>query len=111
MTNDKCDDVQKSNNLFDYISSYCVQITRCKQRTQVACARWESGGTSGLGPAGGEEAPGPGDVAVAAAADLAKFLVRVWRGSEGGEGAFAKALERAPASAAELRDAAAAEML
>lgn len=77
----------------------------------MACARWESGGTSGLGPAGGEEAPGPGDVAVAAAADLAKFLVRVWRGSEGGEGAFAKALERAPASAAELRDAAAAEML
>lgn len=76
------------------------------------CARWESGGTSGLGPAGGEEAPGPGDVAVAVAADLAKVLERVWRGSGGGKGAFAKALERTRASAAELRDAAAAvEML
>jgi hypothetical protein len=80
--------------------------------TQEACARRESGGTSGLSPAGGE-APGRGDVAVAAAAaDLAKVLERVWRGSGSGEGAFAKALERTRASAAELRDAAvAAEML
>jgi len=56
----------------------------------------------------------PGDVAVAAAAaDLAKVLERVWRGSGSGEGAFAKALERTRASAAELREAtaAAAEML
>jgi hypothetical protein len=80
----------------------------------VACARWESGGTWGLGPVGREEAPGLGDVVVAvtaAAADLAKVLERVWRGSGGGEGAFARALERTRASAAELRDAAAAEML
>lgn len=89
-----------------------IEITRCNQRTQVAYARWESGGTSDHFPAGGEVAPGPGDVAVAvAAADLAKVLERVWGGSGGGEGAFANALERTRASAAELRDAAAAEML
>lgn len=73
--------------------------------------------TSGLGPAeAGGAAPELRDVAVevevAAAADLAKVLARVWRGggSGGSEGAFEQALERTRDSAAELRDAAAAEM-